>query len=338
MKLALAYDNEVITYDFSCVYIKTFDCATYTYSDVCLTLTSETIGKIHRENGITYGTLCCDSSPLVCSNTSDHTLRLLPSNDIVASFDGTATGSIACFLTHVFFEYVKKDNFNTNKNTTVIKPHNLDQNVISKKIIPTNTTSRKEEDLAELTPKPTPTMLYKPPKLKENKKHNDFRPTSPPVPTENKCGLSFGPGFIWLCILGLVLYSAIKIIPQSWKDLSTYIPAGDSGITISFFSPLMGAILALLISIFKKRADFFYSITTFLGACIIGIIINAITLLVEGTEFTGFFLLDIPLSLFAPILGCFQFALPIGIVTFIVCGIICLVRNKWYKISKLFKK
>lgn len=134
-------------------------------------------------------------------------------------------------------------------------------------------------------------------------------------------------GCIWIPILLLCIGVAISMIPQSWRDLGEYIPKGDTGITICFFSSLIGGITAIAISFLKKTPDFSYCMTWFFRCCVAGIVINTISLLAEGVEFTGFFLFDIPLSFFAPILGCFQFALPIGIVAAIVSGIVCLARK-----------
>ena len=331
MKITLL-NNMIITYDNEFVYYDGKHIASYSTSSVSIPYATKSLGSISRIRGDTHGKLTSPYNMEIRTNIYDHTLREVPSDKIVATYDGTPTGAIACFLAHEFFEQKSKAEANSK---FVAKQQNYTS--VERKTIETNATIAKKEVVEEpVFPKQVfkpEEPVYKPEPLRyEEYKKEEFKPPQIPVPSGGNSENSTGGGCLGIIIAAVLIFFAIKLIPQSWKDLSTYIPEGDTGITICFFSSLIGAVLAVIVATLKKKDVFNTSMSTFLGVCGISVVINSIIQIgdiLEGTyEFLGFSLIDIPLAIFASILGQFQFALPIGIGVLIICGIIHLAKKK----------
>ena len=285
----------------------------------------------------------------------DKILRNLSYNKIIGSYTGSHAGALASYIAYKYYLNVgdipktstavqntqhSKTTIETESNQYPIKTveqkakipitPKIENQVLPEpeiKYIPQKQELPKIERLYEEPP------IYEQSKFESEYNKPDFTPPPVPIPSgsSEESGGCLGP-IAGLAIGILVLIIAIKLIPQSWKDLGTYIPKGDTGITICFFSSLLGGVTAILMSIFIKECKFTSCLSAFFIICLIGIILNIVILfgdLYNGTvEFTGFFLFDIPLAIFAPVLGCFQFAFPIGIVSSIICGIICFAKKK----------
>lgn len=328
MKVIIKSNNIVINFLPPYVQINNINYAKYTTSLVSKCNGDKTLGKLYRKDGNFCGACMFNPSLKIKANMADHTLRNMTTNEVVATFEGSSLGAIASYITYVYLTYTKNSSPQNNASLQTITANTNPQYVQSadKVVIPNSELYAQKEFI-----KPEEKAEY----IKQIPK-DDYRVPDPPrhqlpsIPTGDGGG-SGGGGSGCGClaaILGVLGFiSALSLIPQSWEDLTTYIPEGDTGITICFFSALIGGILAVIISVFSKKPKFLSCMQTFLVTCAIGIVVNAFILIKDGVEFTGFFLFDIPLSIFAPILGCFQFALPIGIVTAIICGIACSFKN-----------
>lgn len=365
MYIQIAKTNEVLTYDNTAVYIGYERCASYTTFDVTRELTKETFGKISRLSGNTYGETPFYPIPKVRCNIADHTIRIDSSNIVVATYKGTPIGAVAGYLLYEYLEYKKKQKIatvakastvTTESTKKVEKVTSANQTETKKEAVKSSqaekpkekvnkpkedaakpSKSKKIEDFEEpiipeiQTRRPREYEDYKEYKVPEYKR--DFSPPNIPVPSGGNSEESGGclGGFAGIAILFVIVAIAIHMIPDSWRDLGTFIPKGDIGIIICFFSAVIGAIIALVASIVSKIPMFAQSMMIFLSTCGIGIIVNVCLLLSEifsgNCMFTGFFLFDIPLAIFAPILGSFQFAFPIGIALAIICGIIHLIKK-----------
>ena len=332
MKITLLNSSSIFTYDNECVYVDNARYAYYTTSGVSQPYSSKPIGSITRINGDTYGCLNNFPTPQIRTNIYDHTLRSVSEDEIVATYEGTPAGAIACFLVYQFLEYQKKENVAKNNSLQI-------DNVVTKKNIqekPKTPVVEKHEEQEIVIPKKIykpDEPVYKPEQHKyEEHKKEDYTPPKIPVPSGGNSENNTGGGCLVIIIAIVLIFFAIKLIPQSWKDLATYIPQGDTGITICFFSSVIGAILAIVVASLKKYNVFSASMSTFLGVCFISVIINTIIQIdeiLQGThEFIGSSIIDIPLALFASVLGQFQFALPIGIGVLIICGIIHIAKKK----------
>lgn len=337
MKITLTNTNQVITYDDKSVFIGNKQLASYTTSNVIRLLTNQTIGSIYRISGNTYGKLIHFPQIEIRTNLSDHTLRSIPSETVVATFEGTPCGAIASYIMHKYLELASSKKEFTKKVEIKNTPSKSHKNILDPIKPPQYEPEDKKTKKECITPKkpiePKEPIIIKkelPKELPVEKEpfQKDFNLPPPPISSGTNSEGSSGAGCLVIIIVAIFIYFAIKLIPQSWEDLSVFIPQRDSGIIICFFSAVIGAIVALLMSIFSKEPRFLSCMSGFLGICAAGVVINSIIVLAEGVEFTGFFLFDIPLSIFAPILGCFQFAFPIGIGVSIICGIICLARKK----------
>lgn len=148
------------------------------------------------------------------------------------------------------------------------------------------------------------------------------------IPSGESNSDSDASGCLWVIILGVIFAIAISMIPKSWQDIPKYLAKGDTGLTTCLFSSILAAIIAVGASIFN---DIITALKAYLVTCSISVIINSfiqIGDIWDGTyEFCGIIIIDIPLAIFASLLGQFQFAFPIGIGVLIVCGIIHLVKN-----------
>lgn len=347
MKYVLNLRDRQIFYDDSYVFIDGTVYATYDNTGVTWFNTTSLLAKFKYYSDHSW--LLYDGEMLE-AHDRDKTLRNQLYNKILGTYTGTHAGALASYIAY-------KHSLTTpciNKTTTVAKDIQPKQNTNEKhtqssssskavpvKKEPAPKINLKKDVPREAEPKYIPpkvenryenSSIYKPPKQDHVYKKIDFTPPPAPIPggssAENSGCISPIAG---LAIAIFVLVIAIKMIPQSWRDLSKYIPEGDTGITICFFSSIIGAVLSIIIAILKKKNIFTTSMATFVGVCGISIVINTIIQIkeiLEGThEFLGFALIDIPLSIFASVLGQFQFALPIGIGVLIICGIIHLVKK-----------
>ena len=107
MKITLL-NNMIITYDNEFVYYDGKRIASYSTSSVSIPYATKSLGSISRIRGDTHGKLTSPYNMEIRTNIYDHTLREVPSDKIVATYDGTPAGAVACFLTHEFFEQNNK--------------------------------------------------------------------------------------------------------------------------------------------------------------------------------------------------------------------------------------
>ncbi len=352
MKFVLKLGDKQIFYDENHVFIDGIMCATYNDNGVTWLSTSSLLSKFNHYSDHSW--ILHDEGILEAHNR-DKILRNQSYNKILGTYTGTHSGALASYIAYkhsLTTPFIKKTACPVSSTEPKQKASETPKKSPEKTKVtqPKKTTSTQQSVQKELPHKPEQKYIppkqeppkiekrheeppiYEPPKQEYEYKKPDFTPPPAPIPSggsEENSGC-LGP-IAWLAIGILVLIIAIKMIPQSWKDLSTYIPEGDIGITICFFSSLIGGIIAVLMSLFVKECKFTSCLSAFLITCGIGIGINILILfkdIVAGDyEFTGFILFDLPLAVFAPILGCFQFAFPIGIGVIIICGIICLIKK-----------
>lgn len=355
MKFVLKLADQQIFYDEKHVYIDGNMCASYNNTQVVWLPNNLPLAELKHYRDNTWTLAKRFDNCMFEAHDRDKLLRNLSYNEIIGSYTGSHTGALASYISYKHYLSIggipktSTEVKNTQHRKTAIenkapqpsikqaeqkverpitpKAKNQSPNEAEQKYIPPKQELPKIERRYEEPP------IYEQPKFEPEYSKPNFTPPSVPIPSgssEESDGC-LGP-IAGLAIGILVLIIAIKLIPQSWKDLGTYIPEGDTGIIICFFSSLLGGIISVLMSIFIKECKFTSCLSAFLITCLIGIILNIVILfgdLYNGTvEFTGFFLFDIPLAIFAPILGCFQFAFPIGIVAAIICGIICLIKKK----------
>lgn len=350
MKLTVNKTNQVITYDAKSVLKGNHEYAYYDSSSVTCFGNETRLGQLYRSNGDTYGICFSNRNFKVRSDIYTHTLKNAETDEILATFEGTCTGAVAAYICYMHLSIKfgdskipciesngKKIPYTPTAPSAYTEPPKQTKPKSKDYIVVKEQPPIKEEFIPkEIIPKKEKLEEYKPEEPKrEEFKYEEKRNFDPPriqIPSGGEGGGGpsnmSGCGCVFAIIAVIGVFVAIAMIPQSWKDLSSYIPAGDSGITICFFSSLIGGVIAVLMSIFSKEPKFTSCIQAFLTTCIVGIVLNAIIVLAEGVEFTGFFLFDIPSAIFAPILGCFQFALPIGIATCVICGIICSAKKK----------
>ncbi len=355
MKFVLKLADRQIFYDEKYVSIDGNICATYNDSNVTWLADCSVLAKFKHYPDHTWTVLENSSRTLIEAHDRDKTLRNLSYNKVIGTYTGPHAGALASYIAykHSLTTPVVKKSANSEKN---IQPK---QNITQKQTqSPSSTTVQAKKETPsqanlqqEIRPKLEPKYIppqqeppkiekryeeppvYEPPKQEYEYNEPDFTPPPAPIPTgssEENAGCIGPIGGLAIAILVLII--AIKLIPQSWKDLGTYIPEGDIGISICFFSSLIGGVIAVLMSLFIKECKFTSCLSAFLITCGIGVAINILILFKDicagDYEFTGFILFDLPLAVFAPILGCFQFAFPIGIGVIIICGIICLIKKK----------
>lgn len=121
--------------------------------------------------------------------------------------------------------------------------------------------------------------------------------------------------FYAVIIVALLLYGSFKTIPTAWEIAPELIVQGDSIMIVGLVSCIVAAIIAILIAIFKYFDGLYYALQTFLTICIIASSINAYILITKYSE-------GIIYSIFSSLIFQLQFALPIGLVTVIICGFI----------------
>lgn len=356
MKFVLKLDNKQIFYDEKHIFIDGCVCAAYDNSSVTWIADGSVLVKFNHYSDHSWILSKKYDDGILEAHDRDKILRNQSYNKVLGSYTGTHSGALASYIAYkhsLTTPIVKKStnhekNIQPKQNTT----QKQTQRPSSSKTVPTKKETPYQANLQqEIHPKPeqkyippkqeSPKIekryeeppIYEPPKQEYEYKKPDFTPPPAPIPSggsEESSGC-LGP-IAWLAIGILALVIAIKMIPQSWKDLSTYIPEGDIGITICFFSSLIGGVIAVLMSLLVKKCKFTSCLSAFLITCGIGIVINILILFKDifagDYEFTGFILFDLPLAVFAPILGCFQFAFPIGIGVIIICAIICLIKKK----------
>jgi len=339
MKITISVKNQKgmeVLYNENEISIKGELFATYTSGAVTYSRLKSNIGYLYRESGETVGisTVC---KYKFTTDVYNHKIICYETKQVVACYDGKPTGAIASFIAYLYYLSKQKKEANSTplvKQQTIIPKHVVTQNNQTQKEVlkteqPVKEVIIPKEPVKEVQIKQE--EYIEPPKYEPPK----YEPPAPKVPMPSGGSSNSGSssaGCLWVILGALAIYSAIKIIPQSWQDMPEYVAAGDTGMTICFFSSVIAAILAVLVAIFKKEEVFSSSMSTFLGVCGVAIVINSIIQIgdvVEGSyEFLGSTIIDIPLSIFASVLGQFQFALPIGIGVIIVCGIIHFAKKK----------
>lgn len=355
MKFVLKLVDKQIFYDEKYVFIDGTMCATYDNNSVTWLTDHSVLAKFNHypENSWILSKKYEDG--ILEAHDRDKILRNQSYNKIIGTYTGTHAGALASYIaykhsltTTVIKKSIAREN-NIQQKPNVTKEQNKSASpplTVKDKKEPAHQTNIEKEVPRKSEPKYVPPKqelpkierryeeppVYEPPKQEYEYKKPDFTPPPAPIPSgssEENAGCIGPIGGLAIAILVLII--AIKMIPQSWKDLSTYIPEGDIGITICFFSSLIGGVISVLMSLLVKKCKFISCLSTFLIACGIGVAINVFILFKDifagDYEFTGFILFDLPLAVFAPILGCFQFAFPIGIGVIIICGIICLIKK-----------
>lgn len=343
MKFVLKLADRQIFYDEKNISIDGNICATYNDSNVTWLADCSVLAKFKHYPDHTWTVLENSSRTLIEAHDRDKTLRNLSYNKVIGTYTGPHAGALASYIAY------------THSLTVPAKPK---PNVVEQQVKPADSPKaihvKKEtilqEEAQQVPPAPEKKYIspkqeipkiekiyeeppvYMPPKQEYEYKKPDFTPPPAPIPSggsEESVGCIGPIGGLLIALVILII--AIKLIPQSWKDLPTYLADGDIGITISFYSSLIGGVLAIFRCIYDKESKISSALSTFLITCGIGVAINVFILFKDifagDYEFTGFILFDLPLAVFAPILGCFQFAFPIGIGVLIICGIICLVKK-----------
>ena len=336
MKFVLKLGDKQIFYDESHVFIDGVKCASYTNNAVTWLSTSSLLAKFNHYSDHSW--LLYDDGILEAHNR-DKILRNQSYNTILGSYTGSHSGALASYIAYkhsLTTPFIKKNTSVAPKKTQeqthvsqprkVVQPLQNVQEKVEHKPEPKYTPSKQEMPKVEKIFEKPP--IYEQPKQDYEDNKPDFTPPPAPIPSGSSESSGGGLGFI-IAIITIII--AIKLIPKSWKDLPTFMAEGDIGITISFFSSLIGGVLAIFRCLYDKESKISSALSTFLTTCGIGVAINVFILFKDifagDYEFTGFILFDLPLAVFAPILGCFQFAFPIGIGVLIICGIICLIKK-----------
>lgn len=359
MKYTLKLANKEVLYDENSVYIDGNVWATYNDKEVIWTATSSKIAELNCYRDHSWALVESLNRCIFEAHNRDNSLRNQSEhNKLLGKYTGPHTGALASYIAYEYYltlpatETKQKatKSVQNNEKTEVKEP--VAQKAVKqeapveakpipiKKKQPTPPVTNREPEPKYIPPKQEPPQkefiyeeppVYKPPE-ETRKESYDYKPKidrpTIQIPSSDSSEHS---GCLGIAIGIFVVAIAIKLIPKSWDDLDVYIPEGDIGMTICFFSAVIGAIIALLRSIFSDSCKLGSCLTTFLIPCVIGIVINIFVLfkdIIAGDyEFTGFILFDLPLAIFAPILGCFQFAFPIGIAVTIICGIICFFKK-----------
>jgi len=125
--------------------------------------------------------------------------------------------------------------------------------------------------------------------------------------------------FIFI-IIGLLLYGSYHIMPRAWEMMPGLIADGDHLMIVCLGSCIVAAILAILIAIFKYFDSLSYAIETFIIVCFIAAGINSYLIMKETS-------LDLLRAVISSLIVQFQFALPIGLITFFICVYISYRKN-----------
>ena len=317
MELIIQKTGEQIKYDSKYVYIHNVKRTLYLQSAAMWLDNRELITTFNTKGSTVYTKTTFDKSIKVYSLS--HSKKILDSKtqEVVATYSGSTEGAIVAYVTYCYAKAqgIIQDEKETNH-------YKLENQIPKFERIEKNEKKEYNEYEKKETKEPI-------------KKDYDVPQINVPIPGVaggNNSSEDSGAGCLGVAILGIIGVVAISLIPQSWKDLTHFIPEGDLGIIISFFSAVIGGILGIIVSLRSKTSSFTNGMGTFLGTCGLGVGICAIMLLQEITsgtsKFTGFILFDIPLCIFAPLLGSFQFAFPIGIGVAIICGIIHFVKSQ----------
>lgn len=344
MKFVLKLADRQIFYDEQHIFIEGNMCATYSNTHVVWIPNNSTLAELKHYVDHSWTLVKTFENGILEAHDRDKTLRNLYYNKVLGTYTGSHAGALASYIAYKHYLIVG----GLPKTCTQLSNIQHKQTSNAKNKIPEPLKAVEppkvthEQEQKYIPPKyetPKIEKLYEAPHIyelpKQEEEYEKLNLTLPPAPIpsgncEENTGC-IGP-IAGLAIAVLVLVIAIKLIPQSWKDLGPYIAKGDVGIIICFFSSLIGGILAIFKCIYEKECKLSSSLSAFLITCVIGIVINIIILfkdIIAGEhEFTGFILFDLPLAIFAPLLGCFQFAFPIGIGVIIICGIICLIKKK----------
>lgn len=324
-----------VEYNESGIYINSKKIATYGQAFIRNTTDNGYIGKMYLKGDTIYAeTLFGITNTFYIINDKGYIINR-NTKKVVAQFNNNNPyGAMAAYIAYVYFRFLKQNN---NTSTKISKL--LDEVLEGKTVKRENKVIEKPVDEKSIIFNNYKKSEYKRPERKieeykiPEKKNEDYKLPEKKQKKVNVPVASGGGGIsiIFILIIGLAIYATLQCIPDSWKDLKTYIPRGDPGIIICFFTALAGGIVSLLYSIFSKKPDFEECLTYFGGVCSLGIIISAILTLISyskgDTKFVGFFLFDIFLCILAPVIGVLQFAIPIGIGVVVICGIICLIKK-----------
>lgn len=324
MKLRLIGSKLTMDYDDRYISINNYIYASYTSQEVKRINSSEIIGNLFYLEGDVYGHLKFHSQGLVRSNATDNTLRLISSNEVVATYEGNATGAVACFMTYSYMEHtcfckeqIPIKNNSITQTKTVLKETNHPK-----------AENKQVQKMVEYKFQPSKEQL--PPKKEYSSyKKNDENSSSynhiPNYTTSSDDGcLSYFFGILGI----LFVISAICAIPRTWSDMPKYLAEGNTGYITCFSTSVLASIVSILTIVIPKQPNIVITAKTYLGICIAGVLLISLIAVNTGFNPMGNAILDYPIALLGAAVGCFQFALPIAIVTAIICLIIALIKKK----------
>lgn len=330
MKIVLAKNRQVITYNDNSVFLNNKCISHFSKSNVTLMPTKESICDISIINGTMYGTALFKENLDIRIHPSDSSIRIASSNKIVATYHGSPNGAIAAYITYVYLKQRAIKSAASRQNSVVYPKSSAEEQKVNTTVSSKDVTYTKALNQSNQNVAPTRST----PKSEEPRKCEYKEPNLAPAdyqPYNNQKQGSVDAILLFAILAIFFVIGAICLIPYAWSTLPAYIAKGDIGVIMAFFFPLIGAIISVVFCIKSKPDKMLSCFKLFFAICIVGIIISSLLLMADvyqgNCEITGLILLDIPLSILAVTVGFFEFVLPISIVLCIIFTIIIKSRD-----------